>query len=252
MKTFTNDIDGNGKPEFWIGGQNFETGITRFQCYETNGDNSYATVAAIELRYINTLNSAYLQAVDMDGDGKKELVIDIENVILILKFMGLPNKHKYDIYYAKLGEITQSGLGFEPVAIADFDGDKKPDVLIPFFDSEFVLNFSYILKQYNPSRVENKQYKSLPEDNITCYPVPFNSSTSIRFNVSEYSSVNIKIFNSLGKEINTIFNKELSPGEYNIQWEAKDKYGCPLPSGVYFICLQTCNVIKTTKTILLK
>ena len=50
MKTATEDIDKNGKDEFWIGGQDFVEGITRFQCYEMVGDNSYEQVAMIEIR----------------------------------------------------------------------------------------------------------------------------------------------------------------------------------------------------------
>ncbi|MDY0083728.1 MAG: VCBS repeat-containing protein, partial [Ignavibacteriaceae bacterium] len=38
MITSTDDIDGNGKPEFWIGGQDFNTGISTFWCYEADGD----------------------------------------------------------------------------------------------------------------------------------------------------------------------------------------------------------------------
>ena len=256
MRAATNDIDGNGKPEFWIGGQDFPEGITRFQCFEAGGDNDYGTVAVIELRYINGLHTAELQAKDIDRDGKEELIITIENVILVLKFVGSPNDHKYEIFYAKLGEQTQPGTWFEPIALADLNGDDKTDILIPFigysggWEAE---NFSYILKQNDPVRVEDLNNSIYFNNNeISSFPVPFNSTSSIRFRISKQSSVKITIFNSIGKEINTIYNKELSPGGYNIQWDAKDKYGTQLPSGIYFICLQTGNVVKTTKTILLK
>ncbi len=257
MVAATDDIDGNGKPEFWIGGQDFPEGNTRLQCFESEGDNDYRTVAVIELRYINGLHTAYLQAKDMDGDGKAELIITIENVILILKFMGSPNNHRYEIIYAKLGEQTQPGIWFEPIALSDLDGDGKTDILIPFigwysggWEAD---NFSYILKQNNQVGIEERKLSGISySDQISSYPVPFNSISSISFKVSEKNSVKISVYNTLGKEINTIFDKELSPGEYNIQWDAKDKYGSPLPSGVYFICLQTGDVVKTTKTILLK
>ena len=257
MVAATDDIDGNGKPEFWIGGQDFPDGITRFQCFEAKGDNDYRTVAVIELRYINGLHTAYLQAKDMDGDGKPELIITIENVILILKFTGSPDNHKYEIIYAKLGEQTQPGIWFEPIALSDLDGDGKTDILIPFigwypggWEAD---NFSYIIRQNDQVSIDASNLPAVSySDQISSYPVPFNSTSSIRFKISKRNSVKISIYNGIGKEINIIFDKELSPGEYNIQWDAKDKYGSPLPSGVYFICLQTGNVIKTTKTILLK
>ena len=255
MKTTTNDIDDNGKPEFWIGGQDFQEGITVFQCYESVGDNNYQTVAVIELRYINSLSTNYLQAKDIDNDGKEELVISLANVILVLKFAGSPNNHKYDIYYAKIGEATEPTVEFEPLTPADLDGDGKIDLLLPFYKYENGrnINFSYILRKNETNGVELLVNDSLPSrDYITSYPVPFNLSSTVKFTISEESYVTLKVYNSLGKEINVLLDKKLSPGEYNIQWEAKDKYGRSLPSGIYFICLQTDNVFRTTKTILLK
>lgn len=255
MKTKTADIDGNGKPEFWIGGQDFPNGITRLECYEANGDNSYEPVAMIEFRFINSLSTFYLQAKDLDKDGKEELIISIANVILILKFTGSPNNHHYEIYYVKIGEATEPTAEFQPLTTADLDGDGKIDVLLPFQKSEYgqAVNFSYILKQNSTVDVETiSNNLSAFDIYVKSYPVPFNLMSSIKFSISNESFAKIKIYDSLGKEIITLIEEKLSPGEYNIQWEAQDKYGNPLPSGIYFISLQTDNVIKTTKTILLK
>lgn len=255
MKTTTEDIDGNGKLEFWIGGQDFPNGITRLVCYEANGDNNYKPVAMIEFRYINSLYTFYLQAKDLDGDGKEELIVSIANVILMLKFIGSPNNHQYEIYYVKIGEVTEPTAEFLPLTIADLDGDGKQDFLLPFQKSENgqAVDFSYILKQNGIVEVEpfNTQPASF-NIYIKSYPVPFNSTSSVRFSIVKEGIAKIKVYNSIGKEIKTLLEEQLSPGEYNIQWEARDEYGIPLPSGIYFITLQTENVFKTTKTILLK
>ncbi|MCU0415433.1 MAG: T9SS type A sorting domain-containing protein [Ignavibacteriaceae bacterium] len=255
MQTATNDIDGNGKPEFWIGGQDYENGITIFQCYEFDGDNNYQVVAYIELRYLVSLFNEYIQAVDIDDDGKEELIISIGNDILILKFGGYPNNHQYKLWYVKHGEATQPGAGFYPTAVADLDGDGKKDLLIPMekYTPWITYAFSYILRRDGTSAIEDSETKnSLSKEYIKSYPVPFNSFSSIRFAISDESPVKIKVYNSLGKEIKTLLEEQLSPGEYNIQWEARDRYGSPLPSGIYLISLQTKNVVKTIKTILLK
>lgn len=255
MQTATNDIDENMKPEFWIGGQDFEEGITVMQCYEADGDNSYKPVARIELRYLVSFYNFYIQAVDIDDDGKEELIISIGNVILILKFVGSPNNHQYKLWYAKLGEATQPGAQFYPTAIADLDGDGKKDLLIPMarFTPFISYAFSYILRRNGTTGVDstNSAYV-LSEDFIKSYPVPFNSVSSIKFAISKENFVKIKVYNLLGKEIKTLLEEQLSPGEYNLHWEARDKYGNPLPSGIYFISLQLDNVFKTHKTIFLK
>lgn len=255
MQTATNDIDGNGKPEFWIGGQDFENGITVFQCYEADGDNSYKVVARIEIRYLVSLYNYYIQSVDIDDDGKEELVISIGNVILILKFTGSPNNNQYMLWYAKLGEATQPGAQFYPAAVADLDSDGKKDLLIPMekYTTWITYAFSYILRMDGTSGIENSEpYNFLSKEYIKSNPVPFNSVSSIRFAILNENLVMIKIYNSLGKEIKTLLEQNLSPGEYNIQWDARDRYGNLLPSGIYFISLQTKDVVKTTKTILLK
>ena len=82
-----------------------------------------------------------------------------------------------------------------------------------------------------------------------CYQIKISNDKS---GIIETSNAQIKIYNSLGKEINVLYDTELSPGKYNISWDAKDKYGNSLPSGVYLIVLQTKNSVKTFKSILLK
>jgi hypothetical protein len=254
MQTATNDIDENGKPEFWIGGKNHSEGITIFQCYEMDGDNSCKPVARIELRYITSFYNSYIQAVDIDDDGKEELIISVGNVILILKFAGSPDNHQYKLWYAKLGEATQPGAQFYPAAVADLDVDGRKDLLIPMtkYTPGITYAFSYILRQDKPSSVLESGIRELSFENIQGYPNPFNSESTIRFSMTETSNVQVKIFNTLGKEINLLLDKELSPGQYNIVWEALDKSGNSLPSGVYLIVLKTKNSIKTFKSLLLK
>lgn len=255
MKTSTNDIDGNGKPEFWIGGQDFENGITRFQAYESISNNNYQEVAAIELRYINSFYANQIMSKDMDNDGKDELIISIGQVILILKFNGMPNNHSYKIYYAKINELSEPTAIFEPVNLYDLNRDSLNDILLPFDKSigNQADNFSYILVQNDPSGIFDFQENGILTDySISSYPVPFNSTSVISFTIQKQEFVKIKIFNSLGKEITTLLEKEISPGNHKISWEAQDQFGNPLSSGVYLICLQTNSGIKTTKTILLK
>lgn len=254
MQTATNDIDGNGKPEFWIGGQDFENGITVLQCYEADGDNNYRVVAHIELRYLVSLFNYYIQSVDLDGDSKEELVISIGNVILILKFAGYPNNHQYKLWYAKLGEATQPGAGFYPASIADLDGDGKKDLIIPMekYTTWITYAFSYILRRDGTSSVNDLIDDGMSFESIHSYPNPFNSMSTISFNIIDLSDVQLKIFDMLGKEVKILLDKELSPGNHNISWDAKDSYGNSLPSGIYLIVLKTKNSIKTFKSILIK
>ncbi len=79
------------------------------------------------------------------------------------------------------------------------------------------------------------------------YPNPFNPTTTINFSIPEATFVYLKIFNSLGEEIQTLISEELSAGNYKYDWNAIN-----LPSGIYFYKLQSENFIETKKMILIK
>jgi hypothetical protein len=79
------------------------------------------------------------------------------------------------------------------------------------------------------------------------YPNPFNPTTKIKYAVPQPSQVQIKVFDVLGNEIETLVNEEKSAGTYEITWDAAS-----LPSGVYFYRLQAGEFIETKKMLLLK
>ena len=79
------------------------------------------------------------------------------------------------------------------------------------------------------------------------YPNPFNPNTIIKYSIPQSSQVILKIFNTLGEEIETLVNEEKPSGTYKITWNAIN-----LPSGVYFYRLQAGGFVQTRKMILLK
>ncbi len=255
MVAATNDIDGNGKPEFWVGGQDFSEGISKFWGYEADGDNSYYPVAMIELRYLVSLNADYLQSADIDNDGKEELIINLGNYLLILKFNGKPNQHSYEIYYAKIDELSQPGANFRPVTIADLNNDGKKDILLPmdkYLNPNTAL-FSYLLVQDTITSVSEDDFQTPDKFDLSQnYPNPFNSTSQIKVISKEQSNIQVVIYDILGKEIRTLLDKELPAGEYTIEWDGKDSNGNILNSGIYFIRMKASSFQKTIKSILMK
>lgn len=67
------------------------------------------------------------------------------------------------------------------------------------------------------------------------YPNPFNPSTNIRYQIPNNSLVSIKIYNVLGREIETLVNENLNAGTYIVCWNSE-----AFPSGVYFLKM-TCS-----------
>jgi hypothetical protein len=91
--------------------------------------------------------------------------------------------------------------------------------------------------------------KTIPNDYILYqnYPNPFNPTTTINFSVPKQSNITIKIYDALGRELNTLINGEKSAGNYSIEFNSSN-----LPSGIYFYRLKTAEFMQTKKMILLK
>ena len=82
------------------------------------------------------------------------------------------------------------------------------------------------------------------------FPNPFNPVTTIRFDIPETESsklITITIYDLQGRQVETLVNGYMYPGQHNIQWQANQ-----FSSGIYFIYFSYDDNIDTQKLILLK
>jgi len=85
------------------------------------------------------------------------------------------------------------------------------------------------------------------------FPNPFNSTTKIKFDIPfrEKKKLNfgvvLKIYDITGKEVVTLLNNELSPGTYELNFDANN-----FPSGIYFYRLFSDDFVEVKKMILIK
>ncbi len=84
------------------------------------------------------------------------------------------------------------------------------------------------------------------------YPNPFNPSTTISFDLNVRSTLKLRIFDQLGREIITLFSGTLERGNHSYTWNGRDKNGKKVSSGIYFSQLQTRDLHKVRKVTLLK
>jgi len=64
-------------------------------------------------------------------------------------------------------------------------------------------------------------------------PNPFNTETTIRYQVPKFSYVKIEIFNLIGQHLRTLVNEDKNPGTYKAIWNGKDDQGLSVGSGIY-------------------
>jgi photosystem II stability/assembly factor-like uncharacterized protein len=79
------------------------------------------------------------------------------------------------------------------------------------------------------------------------YPNPFNPATTIKFQVPNTGFVSLKVFDALGKEVQTLIDQNVSAGFYETKFSAEN-----LSSGIYFYKLVTEKFTDVKKMVVIK
>ncbi len=84
--------------------------------------------------------------------------------------------------------------------------------------------------------------------NLQAYPNPFTERATIRFTLPETQAATVKVYDSQGREITTLFQGEaLANQTYQVEWQAGKKAG-----GMYLLQLQTPTTRQQQKLLLVK
>ncbi len=109
-----------------------------------------------------------------------------------------------------------------------------------------------------PVSVDDKN-STLPDEFILYqnYPNPFNPTTNIKYTIPSLAlrervsegrvRVLLKIYDILGREVTTLINKDLAPGNYETEFNANG-----LASGVYFYRLEAGSFTQTKKMVVIR
>jgi len=79
------------------------------------------------------------------------------------------------------------------------------------------------------------------------YPNPFNPITSIQYQVTGQSNVDLSIYNLLGQKVKTLVSEKQPAGNYKVSWDASG-----FASGVYIYKLQAGGSVQLRKMVLMK
>ena len=150
------------------------------------------------------------------------------------------------------GPILTQGATLDPNTYYSYtpdDPEKIPAMVKKYAGSG---TFDFVPTGINDTKTEIIPNDFALEQN---YPNPFNPSTIIKFSVPSVETLHatslrhiiLKIYDMLGREIQTLVNESKIPGNYEIKFEANN-----LPSGIYFYTFQAGNFTSTKKMIYLK
>ncbi|NQT34684.1 T9SS type A sorting domain-containing protein, partial [bacterium] len=79
------------------------------------------------------------------------------------------------------------------------------------------------------------------------HPNPFNSTTTIRYNIEHEAFITLKLYDLTGREVASLVNERQSAGNYQMIWNAEG-----MPSGVYICRLEASGKRHSTKVVLMR
>jgi hypothetical protein len=79
------------------------------------------------------------------------------------------------------------------------------------------------------------------------YPNPFNPTTNIKYSITKESQVTLKVFDILGREVESLVNQKQAAGSYEVNFNASK-----LSSGIYIYRIIAGDFVQSMKMILIK
>ncbi len=84
------------------------------------------------------------------------------------------------------------------------------------------------------------------------YPNPFNPSTTLSFSLPTTGQVDIRIFDTLGRQVKTLTSAEFAPGAHKITWDGRNDAGLAVSAGIYLVKMSSGDFQQSIKVVLVK
>ena len=134
----------------------------------------------------------------------------------------------HGVYYTADNGTTWHYIGLDSIAIRG---------LVSFGDTTYAFTYSngsFVLTHGGVVGVREKADIPMKFKLEQNYPNPFNPMTIISYSLAENARVNLRVYNALGQEVQTLINDEIeSAGEKRIRFNSRS-----LATGAYYYSLQ--------------
>jgi len=159
--------------------------------------------------------------------GTLDPIVPIEQSV---EFDSVLRKNNVPVIFKRIVGAGHGGGGF--------DSDSSKITVADFFD-KYLKSITTSIGFETATANDFKLFQN--------YPNPFNPSTVISYQLPVVSTVSLKIFDVLGREVKYLVDEEKIPGSYKVEFN-----GNGLVSGVYFYQLRTGKYVETKKFVLIK
>lgn len=249
----TNDIDGNGKLEFFVGGSAYYNGIpaSRIYWFEPGTVNNYYKVRSFFLLGTNVLGFSELYIHDVNSDGVDDLIFSFSYQVVILVWNR--TSAEFDLFYFDKWENFYQEIN--SISMYDLFNDGYPALFVSVKDVMKPPRVKSLIYKYSHVTGIDRPPVNLPK-NIYLqqnYPNPFNSNTVISFKLSKRDYISLTIYDIAGKEVKRLIkNQVFAPGEHEIIWNSLNNIGKEVSSGIYIYELKTGDFREVKKMLLIR
>lgn len=84
------------------------------------------------------------------------------------------------------------------------------------------------------------------------YPNPFNPTTTITYQIPDYSNVSVNVYDLNGQLVKEVLNETQNAGEYKVSWDGTNQTNFKVASGVYIYSVRCNEHLLSKQMILLK
>jgi hypothetical protein len=87
---------------------------------------------------------------------------------------------------------------------------------------------------------------------LTVWPNPIGTTARIAFTLPGSAVARVEVFDAMGRLCAAVHDHPLGPGAHTLEWDALDRSGRPLPSGVYAVRLTAGHAIESLRVVLVR
>jgi hypothetical protein len=198
-------------------------------------------------------DSRDVAAADLDGDGRPDLASTSweTNTLTVMRNAGVTGAVTAGSFETPAHLLA--GTNPLPVCVADFDCDGKPDIAVGNFGGGNASIFRSVIPP-PPDAVDGPDGPAAAMGFTLSpgYPNPFNASVRISFRIPKRGKVSLAVFDSEGRRVRTLDDRDMAAGPHEAAWDGRDAAGKDCPSGVYFARLAVDGAGRTVRMVLLK
>ncbi|HPN36184.1 MAG TPA: FlgD immunoglobulin-like domain containing protein [bacterium] len=168
---------------------------------------------------------------------------DLQEMIMKLSTLGLAGEYDAALspIYLPLPYAQKIPDGAQSVTVAEGGAVTNIDFhLLPTTFTDWV------------TTVEEKNALPVGFSVAQNYPNPFNPETSLSFTLPQPASVQVTVYDALGRRLAVLADRRFTAGGHSLRWNGRDQSGRSVASGVYMAVVKTETERRVVKMLLMK